>query len=1476
MSIRYTRKRTDGGTTPIRSAAAGLLAISMMLGTALTGAITAPYAAYGANSANDPNLAAVDTAGICTPRNIQLGDTDSDVNGDDTGVATYVGGDMYIGQKPADTNQITNDNGTGPTGSYAAEMEGLTYVNGNFLLHPLKGFFTIGNAQFGGKFNPANGQSVLAVNGKSSTYSQVDGNANVHAKTWENDFSGKRQGAGISDVAGTSPKSFHAYIAGAESDVEGGTVNPDAYRNKSVYHYDSTKTGQVHWNSDANALNTVNGIDMTKYLTDSVKSTSTVLANSKSDKVTVTTTGLESLANYKRYKYNWDSGQASRSYEFTANSGTEKIIEFKGDKNDKGTQYFTINAADLSTAGTDYTGVSFKFTDINAASSVVVNVDASRSSDTVDFTNGWRFWWNGTEISNGYRTQETTTVKNAYSHASQSIMWNFYNAKQVTIRGGVANHGTWVSQNVNGSGIWGGNNEKPTDISSTDDPAAAMLGSIMVPNGSFESHVTTNGRVWVGGDLSMYNPASALVKNSQGTTVIFGANAEGVLTGSTSIIDMDQERHNLPWSGSASSECSAIGWQKVDSANPDTHLKGSTWGVYPSADDATNGTNQLLLVVDNGNNDSDPNEGVIKVGSLNPNATYYIKELKAPTGYELSGKIYTVTTNSKGDTVNKVSGVTDDSVTVTDGKITNKVSGASIQWAKVAEGDTSTDTVSKGLSGSEWTLTKKASGADTDQSWTVQDNTYTVTGVTVYKGDATVNSLTMQAGDTIGLTAKVTPSGASQAVTWISSVPTVADVNASGGVMALQAGSATIKACAVSDVTVCAQVIVTVKSPAVSSIEIHDSTGATVKADDTLNMKTGGTLTLTAVVDPSTVKAVWSSSDTKIATVNAASGIVTGVDTGTVTITAKAGNKTATVMVRVTDDQNTLVYIKKSIVANWGDAWLYYGQQGSAAGTWKFVHLEASCNSDYLYAEVPRLSGNYGFDLHDANNTSSSANWWPGGTGKDVLFNDRTIIVVDEYRADNKYSETAPDCTYAAETASAQSADQIAEYESVDETELVAQPAADTDTSDTEAQLGSVTADGRALAECGIDKEYRCDINGKVGVFQINDLTDGTYTLKEKTAPDGYELNETTYEFTVANGKVAWADGKKPSILTDGTAAIVDKPTEVAWSKVDNVHNAKLPGSQWKITGPSPKTDTYCVADNVNGTSAAIDGCDGTKLDDTNTEAGQFKVKGLAFGTYTLIETKAPAGYEKTATVYTITVSQTGSTITASGSNATLTDLPNTSTPVDVEVPVKKTVTGGSWPKNSDGTYTPFTFKITKWDDSQPGTIPVPNGCNSLTDCSISIAPDADATGGALNNVTANFGKIQFHEGALATQPGADGTYAQTYVYKVTEVTGTDTASVEYSKAEYKVEITVKHKKVNSALQGLEVTTKITQTKTDAGTNTNTDVTNTGTSFTNTIRQIELPATGGMGADVLVKWGLVVTLIALAGVAITARRCKQQ
>lgn len=397
----------------------------------------------------------------------------------------------------------------------------------------------------------------------------------------------------------------------------------------------------------------------------------------------------------------------------------EKLITFTGNANESGNgsplQVFNLEASDLtnSIGDTTYRGVDFSFNKIPVGASVVVNIiDDDKPATPVEFNTGWRFWWNGEEISRGYEEGDTPEAKHLgaqYSTAAQSILWNFATASQVTIRGGMALEG------IGGDGKW-------TD----DDPAAAMLGSIVVPNGSFEDHVTTNGRVYVGGDFQMYNP----------TVAWDFTNLEGK---SASVIDMDQERHNFPWSGSYTPDGSAIAWSKVDAADGTTLLPGSSWAIYGSVEDAVAGNNAIVTVTDGGANDYASVHGELQFNYLNQKAdpsteisdsnpafTYYIKEETAPEGYQVSDKIYYATMNNAGESVNYVQGYVDENgnevpftPSNTTGAIANTKITGSVSWTKVEEGDTG----HAPLAGSEWKLTKTkdADGTDVNQSWTVSD-----------------------------------------------------------------------------------------------------------------------------------------------------------------------------------------------------------------------------------------------------------------------------------------------------------------------------------------------------------------------------------------------------------------------------------------------------------------------------------------------------------------------------------------------------------------------------------------------------------------------------------------------------------------------------------------------------------------------------------------------------------------------------------
>lgn len=80
-------------------------------------------------------------------------------------------------------------------------------------------------------------------------------------------------------------------------------------------------------------------------------------------------------------------------------------------------------------------------------------------------------------------------------------------------------------------------------------------------------------------------------------------------------------------------------------------------------------------------------------------------------------------------------------------------------------------------------------------------------------------------------------------------------------------------------------------------------------------------------------------------------------------------------------------------------------------------------------------------------------------------------------------------------------------------------------------------------------------------------------------------------------------------------------PGTVSWTKVAEGGTDPLNGSEWEIVGPAPATDKLAVIDCVAADAASCTGAD------KDPAAGKFLVTELTWGTYTLVETKAPPGY---------------------------------------------------------------------------------------------------------------------------------------------------------------------------------------------------------------------------------------------------------
>lgn len=169
-----------------------------------------------------------------------------------------------------------------------------------------------------------------------------------------------------------------------------------------------------------------------------------------------------------------------------------------------------------------------------------------------------------------------------------------------------------------------------------------------------------------------------------------------------------------------------------------------------------------------------------------------------------------------------------------------------------------------------------------------------VTGVTL-----TPDTLSIEAGKTAGLTATISPANATtHQHSWASENGKIAKAYGetlnTAKVTAIGVGKTTITYTIGGKEASC-EVTVTPRTISVKSITLNKTQLSLVK---------GATETLTATVLPTTDKTViWESSDTAVATVK--DGIVTAVATGNATITAKAGEKTATCAVTVTNPSNS-------------------------------------------------------------------------------------------------------------------------------------------------------------------------------------------------------------------------------------------------------------------------------------------------------------------------------------------------------------------------------------------------------------------------------------------------------------------------------------------------------------------------------------------------------------------------------------------
>ena len=208
----------------------------------------------------------------------------------------------------------------------------------------------------------------------------------------------------------------------------------------------------------------------------------------------------------------------------------------------------------------------------------------------------------------------------------------------------------------------------------------------------------------------------------------------------------------------------------------------------------------------------------------------------------------------------------------------------------------------EGLSQAMFDIIKGADHDYIDPSYTAVKNQNGTWDVVLKPNDIPVTSVSLSgfpegntifAGTSITLTATIAPANASiQGLIWKSNNNAAVIVDQNGKVTGVAPGSANITVTTV-DGCKTATCTITVAATPVTSISL-DKTSASLKAGETV------TLTATVKPDDATDKTVtWTTSDATVATVS--NGVVTAKKVGTATITAKAGEKTATCAITVTE-----------------------------------------------------------------------------------------------------------------------------------------------------------------------------------------------------------------------------------------------------------------------------------------------------------------------------------------------------------------------------------------------------------------------------------------------------------------------------------------------------------------------------------------------------------------------------------------------
>lgn len=687
-------------------------------------------------------------------------------------------------------------------------------------------------------------------------------------------------------------------------------------------------------------------------------------------------------------------------------------------------------------------------------------------------------------------------------------------------------------------------------------------------------------------------------------------------------------------------------------------MDGTSWTVYGTKANAVAGENALATIADGGWNDDADAAGSFKLGNLAPNGTYFLKESGTAEGYTENTNIYQINTtssttdaatniihvfNSQGDGISEAS----DKLLTSDSKIINKKTGSSIEWQKVDGTDDSTL-----LAGSSWTLSKmkSADSSEAEQTWTVTDDQSGTEVKRITIKDASGNTVTSASfTNTTPQTFTATAydqngqeiSGAK--LSWSSGDTKVASV-VDGTVTPTGSGSTTITVTS-ADGKVTASFTVTVSGVTVeTSVSINGYNDG-----QEINLEKGKTLKLTASVDPKGNMVEWSTSSPGDVSLSARTGTsvtltANKVTSSSVTITAKETltEKFVTLKVNVTKPPatTTTVFFKMQDAFNQNNGQKLFLEWKTSNGSWpandgdqpnrKEMTVASGCNGyvSYTINEVMPTSASFRIRRDRADSWTSPNAFYRPDANSGFAFNGGDIVTLNT--ATQILDTAPPGCavTSTAAYSSRRVTSRSGEHRAVS---------------------AVLRAQGSVLNAVNETVSTKVDEDTAAGKFKVSDLANGTYQLQETKAPNGYDLSNTVYTITITGGKVTWN-----SDVTDSKIANTRKTGTVMWTKVSSdINNSDpLSGSEWtlkqtktfswadgaaKYTVVTSEATLGTVTDCVDGQNAKCS-TQTSKYVDLDGASGKFKISGLDWGEYQLIESKAPDGYDLDTTPHTFRI----------------------------------------------------------------------------------------------------------------------------------------------------------------------------------------------------------------------------------------------